>query len=124
MIDFTAKWCANCIVNYKVAINTPETSQLVAELGAVPMLADMTDPNDEISKKLVELQSNSIPVLAIYPGGQATEPIVLRDLLTQSQVSRALQQAGELRRGGRLTSVSQTQPASGQDATARPTPVH
>ncbi len=105
MIDFTASWCSNCHVNFKVAINTPETSKLVAELDAVPMLADMSDTNEEINRKLVELQSNSIPVLAIYPGGQATKPIVLRDVLTQSQVSKALKYAGEVRKGGRLTST-------------------
>ncbi len=105
MIDFTASWCSNCHVNFKVAINTPETSKLIAELDAVPMLADMSDTNEEINRKLVELQSNSIPVLAIYPGGQATKPIVLRDVLTQSQVSKALKYAGEIRKGGRLTST-------------------
>ncbi len=60
MIDFTASWCSNCHVNFKVAINTPETSKLIAELDAVPMLADMSDTNEEINRKLVELQSNSI----------------------------------------------------------------
>lgn len=94
LIDFTAKWCVNCIVNYNVAINTPKTSQLVAELDAVPMLADWTDHNEEIKNKLVELNSNSIPVLAIYPGAQPSSPIVLRDLISQGDVLEALRKAG------------------------------
>jgi len=93
LIDFTAKWCINCIVNYNVAINTPQTSKLVDELGAIPMLADWTDHNDEIKNKLIELNSNSIPVLAIYPGKQPTSPIVLRDLISQGDVLKALRQA-------------------------------
>jgi len=94
LIDFTAKWCINCIVNYNVAINTVETSKLVEELDAVPMLADWTDQNDEIKNKLLELNSNSIPVLAIYPGRNPKSPIVLRDLLSQGDVLKALRKAG------------------------------
>lgn len=94
LIDFTAKWCVNCIVNYNVAINTPKTSKLVDELNAVPMLADWTDNNEEIKNKLLELNSNSIPVLAIYPGRDPDSPIVLRDLVSQGDVLEALRQAG------------------------------
>lgn len=94
MIDFTAKWCVNCIVNYNVALNTEETRKVIEELDAVPMLADWTDHNPEIKSKLAELQSRSIPVLAIYPGSNPNQPIVLRDLVSQSAVIDALRQAG------------------------------
>ena len=94
LIDFTAKWCINCMVNYNVAINTPATSKLVDELDAIPMLADWTDQNEEIKTKLLELNSNSIPVLAIYPGRNPQAPIVLRDILTQGDVLKALRKAG------------------------------
>ncbi|WP_164102020.1 protein-disulfide reductase DsbD family protein [Candidatus Laterigemmans baculatus] len=94
MVDFTAKWCVNCIVNYNVAINTEETAELMRELDAVPLLADWTDHNEEIRAKLSELESNAIPVLAIYPAGRPGEPIVLRDLVSQEQVLDALRSAG------------------------------
>ncbi len=94
LVDFTAKWCVNCIVNYNVALNTEQTRQVLEELDAVPMLADWTDHNDEIKAKLAELQSRSIPVLAIYPGSNPSQPIVLRDLVSQSSVVDALRQAG------------------------------
>jgi suppressor for copper-sensitivity B len=94
LIDFTAKWCLTCQVNYKVALNTQPTGELVDELGAVAMLADWTNHNEEIRKKLQELDSNSIPVLAIYPGKDPEKPIVLRDLVSQGDVLEALRQAG------------------------------
>ncbi len=94
MIDFTASWCVNCIVNYNVAINTAPTKKLIEELDAVPMLADWTDRDAQIKSKLAELQSRSIPVLAIFPGAKPGEPIVLRDLVSQHDVLTALQQAG------------------------------
>lgn len=94
MVDFTADWCVNCIINYKVALNTSTTASVINELGAVAMIADWSDHNDEVGEKLNELQSNSIPVLAIYPGRAPDKPIVLRDIVTQSQVVDALRQAG------------------------------
>lgn len=94
MIDFTADWCVNCIVNYQVAIDTEPTRELIEELDAVPMIADWSDNNDLIRDKLNELRSRSIPVLAIYPGTRPNEPIILRDLVSQARVLEALRQAG------------------------------
>lgn len=94
MVDFSAKWCANCLVNLKTAIDTPEVARLVDELDAATVYADWTDYDPAITKKLHELNSNSIPVLAIYPAGDPDNPIVLRDLISQTQVLEALQQAG------------------------------
>jgi suppressor for copper-sensitivity B len=94
LIDFTASWCPNCIVNYKVAINTQETADKIKELNAVPMLADWSNYDEEIGVKVRELKSNSIPLLAIYPGSDPNNPIILRDLVSQSQVLEALDRAG------------------------------
>jgi hypothetical protein len=57
-------------------------------------LADWSDHNDTIKQKLAELNSNSIPVLAIYPAGKPGEVIVLRDALLERQVIAALEMAG------------------------------
>ncbi|MEM6366619.1 MAG: thioredoxin family protein, partial [Planctomycetota bacterium] len=98
ILDFTADWCINCKVNERYALNTEPTRQLLDELDAVAMVADWSDrDNPEIKQKLQELESRSIPVLAIYPGRQPKQPIILRDLVTQSAVLEALQQAGPSR---------------------------
>ncbi len=94
LLDFGAKWCATCQVNYRVAINTEETRKVLDELDAVAMYADWTDQSDAIKEKLEELNSRSIPLLVIYPAGRPHEPIVLRDLVTQQDVIEALRQAG------------------------------
>ncbi len=117
MVDFTAEWCLNCKVNYKVALNTQPTAELLDELDAVPMLADWTEPNDEIREMLSSLQSNSIPVLAIFPGGSPDNPIVLRDIVTQEQVLEALRQAGPSQASGNL--FSSFQPNSNKDRVAQ-----
>ena len=92
MIDFTADWCLTCKLNLASAIETEKVSTLIKQNKVVPLLADWTDPNDEIKKKLAELKSASIPLLAIYPPN--SEPIVLRDSLLESTVIKALEQAG------------------------------
>ncbi|MAI34456.1 MAG: disulfide bond formation protein DsbD [Rhodopirellula sp.] len=94
MVDFGAKWCVNCIVNYEVALNTATTRKVMDELGAVAMYADWTDPDEKIKQKLSELDSRSIPLLVIYPGDRNKEPIIMRDLVTQQAVVDALRRAG------------------------------
>jgi thiol:disulfide interchange protein len=94
MIDFTANWCLNCQINTRVAIERPEVARVVENNKVIPMLADWTEPSDEIKQKLDELESNSIPLMAIYPADPNAEPIILRDLLTKSQVVGALEEAG------------------------------
>jgi suppressor for copper-sensitivity B len=93
MIDFTAQWCANCKVNLATAIETEKVAQVIRQNGIVPMIADHTELPDHITRKLEELKSTAIPVLAIYPGGLSSPPIIMRDLLTEQQVLTALEKA-------------------------------
>ena len=93
LIDFTADWCLTCKLNLKRAINTDRVKAVVEANGVAPLLADWTDENDQIEQKLAELGSRSIPLLAIYPVGQS-EPIILRDLISEDQLLEALREAG------------------------------
>jgi len=99
MVDFTANWCPNCKTNSKLAIETDAVRTKIEANGVVPFLADWTDRSPVIKKALNELGCNSIPVLAIWPGqSPGKKPIVLRDLLLESQVLDGLEQAGPSRR--------------------------
>ena len=93
MVDFTANWCPTCIYNFNTVLNTETMAAELKQLDVVPMKADWSEPNPEIKSKLSELNSNSIPLLAIYPAGDPSRPIVLPDVLTESQVKAALKQA-------------------------------
>ncbi|MGD0655040.1 MAG: thioredoxin family protein [Thermoguttaceae bacterium] len=95
MVDFSAGWCLTCKTNLKLAIDTDAVYELVKANGVVPMLADWTDQSPMIKKALNDLGYNSIPVLAIWPANsQGQEPIILSDLLSESQVLEALKTAG------------------------------
>jgi thiol:disulfide interchange protein len=94
MVDFTADWCQNCKLNLAVAIHTRRVHALVQENQVVPMIADLTRYPPELMTKLKELNSISIPVVAIYPPGQGNRPIILQDLLGETDVVNALVKAG------------------------------
>ena len=98
LIDFSADWCPTCKFNLATAIETRKVKSAIDENRIVPMLADWTDGSPEIKDMLATLQSKSIPVLAVFPagpsGGQPPDPIVLRDLITESQVLSAIRDAG------------------------------
>jgi len=94
MVDFTADWCLTCQSNFRFAINTRAVKTLVEKNAIEPVMADWTDHNDTIKQKLAELNSNSIPVLAIYPANQPGEVIILRDAITKKQLLAALEKAG------------------------------
>ena len=113
MIDFTAQWCLTCKTNLKLAINRDEVKQHVEENGIVPLLADWTDRNPAIKQALREHNSQSIPLLVIYPADTSRQPIVLPDLLTKKKVLDALIEAGPSAGYGVKSELATTPPASG-----------
>ena len=94
MLDFGATWCLTCKYNYRTALNTAATREVIEELDAIAMYADWSSYSEEIKVKLEELNSRSIPFLVIYPGARPDQPIILRDIVTQNQVLEALRAAG------------------------------
>lgn len=78
-VDFTAKWCATCQANKKVAY-TEEVYAAMSEAGVVLMRADKTAPNPEIDAEMRKLNRSSVPVNALYVPGK--EPVVTSELLT------------------------------------------
>jgi thiol:disulfide interchange protein len=115
MVDFTADWCLTCQWNFKSAINTHRMKEVVEKNQIVPMLADWTDESEMIKERLAELNSKSIPLLAIYPAGKPGEVIVLRDVITEKQLVTALAEAGALKE-----TESATAAVKGPDANHSP----
>jgi thiol:disulfide interchange protein len=121
MVDFTADWCPTCKWNLKTAINTNRVRQIVDKHNVAPLLADWTDYNDQIKQALLELDSNSIPVMAIYPADRPDEPIILRDLLSEADVIEALKQAGPSKAAQKETVAERDSPwDSSPRTTSRP----
>ncbi len=89
-LDFTADWCITCKFNERTAIDTPAIRALLREKNVVPMKADWTNANPEITAALKAFGRVGVPFYVIYPPGRADEPIVLPELLTEGILADAL----------------------------------
>lgn len=78
-VDFTAKWCATCQANKKVAY-TPEVIALFRERGVATLKADKTLPDPEIDARILELGRAAIPVNVLHVPG--SEPVITPEVLT------------------------------------------
>jgi thiol:disulfide interchange protein DsbD len=89
-VDFTADWCITCKFNMRTAIDTKAVRAAFEKLGIVPMLADWTNSNPEITKKLAQFDRVGVPFYLFYPAGKATDPVILPELLTEQILLRAI----------------------------------
>jgi thiol:disulfide interchange protein DsbD len=92
-IDFTADWCLSCKFNERTAIDTAAVRAKIKELGIVPVKADWTNQNPEITETLLRFGRVGVPFYVLYPAGKPDAPIMLPELLTQSLVLDALGKA-------------------------------
>ena len=89
-VDFTADWCITCKFNERTAIDTASVRQLLAKKQIVPIKADWTNANPEITAALKKFGRVGVPFYVIYPAENASDPIVLPELLTESILVEAL----------------------------------
>lgn len=89
-LDFTADWCITCKFNMRTAIDTPAVREAFENLGIVPMLADWTNSNPEITRKLAQFDRVGVPFYLFYAAGQADSPVILPELLTEQMVLRTI----------------------------------
>ena len=89
-VDFTAAWCLSCQVNKRVALSDSRVVEQFEALDVVPVQADWTSRDPEITRALAEFGRNSVPLYVLYTGGPDTEPDILPELLTPGLVLDAL----------------------------------
>jgi thiol:disulfide interchange protein len=94
LVDITADWCVNCKTFEATAMNTAEVRRLVAGNGVIPLKADYTRTDPEVTRLLNVVQGGGVPVIVIYPAGKPNEPIVFRGGYTTGQILEALKKAG------------------------------
>jgi thiol:disulfide interchange protein DsbD len=89
-LDFTADWCITCKFNERTAIDTALVRALFDSKKVVPMKADWTNANPEITAALQSFGRVGVPFYVIYPSGNGNTPVVLPELLTESILADAL----------------------------------
>ena len=97
VIDFTANWCPNCKLLERTVFTEERIQDWQNRYNVVFMQIDLTHDNPEGYAFLEALNSNSIPVVALFPQqtGESTElnPIVLRDLFGPDRLEEAAKKA-------------------------------
>lgn len=69
-LDFTAEWCATCKANEHAFLETDTVRGVLTQTNILPMRADMTNDNDELSAMLESLGRTGIPAyVIIMPDG-------------------------------------------------------
>lgn len=92
-IDFTADWCITCKFNERTAIDTPATRAFLRENNIVPVKADWTNANPEITAALKRFGRVGVPLYVVYPASNPTSPVVLPEILTESELLKSLEPA-------------------------------
>ncbi len=90
-VDVTADWCFTCKVNERLALETPEVASAFERHGVVPMKADWTNRDDEISRFLNDHGRYGIPFYLLYRPDR--EPHLFGELITKETVVAAVETA-------------------------------
>ncbi|RME68647.1 MAG: hypothetical protein D6781_10435, partial [Verrucomicrobia bacterium] len=99
-VDFTARWCATCQSNKALVFSSEKVRQAFRELEVVPLKADWTNRDPEITRALEAFGRSAVPFNLIY-APDAPEPIVLPEILTADIVLEALAKASGKRLSAR-----------------------
>ncbi len=89
-VDFTAAWCITCLVNERVALETPAVRAAFEQTGTVKLKGDWTNRDPEITGLLKELGRAGVPLYLYWAPG-APSPKILPQVLTEGSVIAELQ---------------------------------
>ena len=84
-VDFTAAWCITCLVNERVALDTPASRRAFEAAGVVKLKGDWTNRDPEITAVLKDLGRAGVPLYLFWPPG-APQPRILPQVLTESLI--------------------------------------
>jgi thiol:disulfide interchange protein DsbD len=92
-LDFTAEWCLTCKVNEKTVLDTKEVIGKFRALKVLPVRADWTNRNPDITRLLSKFGRSGVPLYVIFPPGRSGAPLVLPEVITRGIVLDALDNA-------------------------------
>ena len=96
-VDFTAAWCITCLVNERVALETPAVKKAFEQAGVVKLKGDWTNRDTEITAGLKELGRAGVPLYLFWAPG-AAKPKILPQVLTESLVLSELSSIQQAKR--------------------------
>jgi thiol:disulfide interchange protein DsbD len=96
-VDFTAAWCITCLVNERVALETPASRKAFEQAGVVKLKGDWTNRDAEITGVLKELGRAGVPLYLFWAPG-ADRPKILPQVLTESLILSELSSIQQAKR--------------------------
>lgn len=91
-IDITADWCLTCKANKTLVLNRTRITEALRQENIIPMLADWTQADPKITDFLQSHNRFGIPFNIVY-GPNAPKGIILPEILSQSIILNAIEQA-------------------------------
>lgn len=95
LLDFTADWCLTCKFNEKTVLNSAPVVDKIKALNVVPMQADWTVQDPQITQLLNKFNRSGVPLYVIFPASKPNQPIVLPEVINQQMVLEKLDEAGK-----------------------------
>jgi len=89
-VDFTADWCPTCKALEATVLTPKNIQEWKRKYGIKFIKVDLTERDLESEALLKALGSLSIPTAAFFTPESKTEPLVLRDLFTKTQLENIL----------------------------------
>jgi len=89
-IDFTADWCLTCKVNEQTVLETEKVRQALAAHNVVPLKADWTRRDPEITAWLQRFGKAGVPFYLVVPADRSRPEIALPEVITPDLVVAAL----------------------------------
>jgi thiol:disulfide interchange protein/DsbC/DsbD-like thiol-disulfide interchange protein len=96
-VDFTAAWCITCLVNERVALETPAVRHGFEQAGVVKLKGDWTNRDPEITSLLKDLGRAGVPLYLFWAPG-AERPKILPQVLTESLILTELSSIQQAKR--------------------------
>ncbi len=97
VVDFTAKWCTNCLVIEKTILSTQDAKAIYSKYNPELIKVDLTNAGDTQGWGVVKEVlggGGSIPLIAIYgPGTGTQKPVYFASFFSISALEDALKQA-------------------------------
>lgn len=93
LVNFTADWNISTARLKRFLFARLDVRAIVFARGIVPLEADYTDTDIEITNELSSLRQLAVPLVVIYPAGSSGAPVILDYSTTPDQLKSAIRQA-------------------------------
>ncbi len=90
VVDFTARWCVNCLINDKVVWGNKNVQEFVHDNNVALLKADWTKRDAQIANEIQRHGKAAVPLLIIYKKGKTDDGLALPNLLSAEEVINAL----------------------------------